>query len=163
MHSITWNAIKGSATEIEKDKVASPFYEILPQISSITFGNKVEYIPSYLCSGMNNLQSVIIPKSVSVIHEYAFWNCGSLSNITILGNIDKIHENAFGHIAKSPKVTFLGKVDYMWGMFGTWNIYTPYYETLTFYVPTEYINYYKSQKKQMVLQKKVKIKFTIKT
>ena len=78
----------------------------------------------------------------------------------ILSSVDKICENAFGYVAKSPRVTFLGRVNEMWGMFGTWS-YNPYYDALIFYTTAEYLSYYKSQRKQILL-KKTKVTYKIK-
>lgn len=39
---------------------------------SIVFGDEVEYIPAYLCSGFYALSTVVIPNSVKEIGDYAF-------------------------------------------------------------------------------------------
>ena len=50
-------------------------FDLRKQITSFTFGDNVESIPAYLCSGMSNLTSVTIPNSVTSIGDYAFSNC----------------------------------------------------------------------------------------
>ncbi len=40
--------------------------------TSIIFGDEVEYIPAYLCSGFYALSTIIIPNSVKEIGDYAF-------------------------------------------------------------------------------------------
>ncbi len=49
------------------------------KITSITFGENVEYIPAYLCYGMTNLTTITIPNENVVIGEYAFGNCPNIS------------------------------------------------------------------------------------
>ena len=39
-------------------------FDLRPQITSFTFGNEVEHIPAYLCSGMSNLTSVTIEAEI---------------------------------------------------------------------------------------------------
>lgn len=43
------------------------------QTTSILFGEKVEYIPAYLCYGFSGLSTLVIPNSVKAIGNYAFY------------------------------------------------------------------------------------------
>ena len=67
---------------------STPFYyngyfDLRQQITSFIFGDSVQYIPDYLCSGMNKLTSITIPNSVTSIGDNAFKGCSSLTTITI--------------------------------------------------------------------------------
>jgi len=78
LKTITWNA-KHCA-----DFEASPFYNTLyfnnstrtfygnDYTTQISFGDEVEYIPAYLCSGFYALSTVVIPNNVKEIGDYAF-------------------------------------------------------------------------------------------
>ena len=65
---------------------SSDNFDLRKQITSFTFGDKVEYIPAYLCAGMSNLTSITIPNSVTSIGTGAFSGCGSLTSVTINSN-----------------------------------------------------------------------------
>lgn len=58
-----------------------PDYDLRAQITSFTFGKSVERIPAYLCSGMSNLQSLIISNNVTSIGNGAFSNCSGLTSV----------------------------------------------------------------------------------
>jgi len=81
LKTITWNA------KHCVDLGASPFYTTLyydnynysgysfygnDYTTQISFGEEVEYIPAYLCSGFYALSTVVIPNSVKEIGDYAF-------------------------------------------------------------------------------------------
>lgn len=77
---IVWNA-KTCVDFASKD--AAPFSCIIDswndpvisnsQTTSILFGEKVEYIPAYLCYGFSDLSTLVIPNSVKAIGNYAFY------------------------------------------------------------------------------------------
>ena len=85
--SIVWNAKKcegwGSLNY-------GPFYSTMSNITSFTFGEEVETIPSYLCYGMSSLTSITIPNSVTSIGERAFGGCSSLTKLICEGHIEDI-------------------------------------------------------------------------
>lgn len=115
LKTIVWNA-KHCA-----DFTSSPFYTTLRDnggyyifnyyandfTTSITFGDEVEYIPAYLCSGFYALSTVIIPNSVKEIGDYAFdavrftttykayYFDTTLSSVTFGTGLEKIGTYAF--------------------------------------------------------------------
>jgi hypothetical protein len=76
--SVVWNAT--NYENISKE-VNSPFYRVHSQITSFTFGDSVKSIPAYLCSGMKNLQSIVIPNSVKNIDRRAFYECTAIESV----------------------------------------------------------------------------------
>lgn len=67
--SVFWNAINCFCWSSFDH--TSPFADAANSITSFTFGNKVENIPSYLCYGFTKVASFNIPTSVKTIGEYA--------------------------------------------------------------------------------------------
>ena len=61
-------------------------------ISSITFANNVEYIPSNLCAN-THITSVIIPASVRTIGWSAFRNCAELTTFVLPNTVTKVQGN----------------------------------------------------------------------
>ena len=83
----------------------SPFYNQRENITSFTFGDKVETIPSYLCYGMKGLKDINIPHSVTSIGSNTFNGCTDLRTITIGEGVESIGENAFAGCKNLKKVT----------------------------------------------------------
>ena len=80
--SITWNAKR--CQDRWKDLYyysQLPFYDIYSQISSFTFGETVDSIPSFLCYEMSNLSSITIPENVKHIGAGVFSNCTGLTSV----------------------------------------------------------------------------------
>ena len=76
--NIIWNAKNCSDFE---SAMQSAFYSIRSNISSFKIGSGVEYIPAYLCYGMDDLYSIIIPENVTAIGQEAFSNCNYLNSV----------------------------------------------------------------------------------
>lgn len=85
--SVIWNAINCS----DFKSTDAPFYynsssysslnfDIRSQITSFVFGDEVEHVPAYLCSGMNQITSIKLPNSVTSIGNNAFINCNGLTS-----------------------------------------------------------------------------------
>ena len=92
--SIVWNA-----KHCEDLKHAGPFYNIRSNITSFTFGDDVDYIPSYLCYAMNELPSITIPNNVKSIGFSAFAYCTGLTSISVLaGTPPRATEYAFSYV-----------------------------------------------------------------
>ena len=103
--TIVWNAKHAADAYIDGQYVYPIFSGIRSQITSFTFGEAVEYIPSYLCSGMENLTSVTIPESVTSIGYAAFYNCTSLTSVTIPNSVTSIGDYAFNSCTSLTSVT----------------------------------------------------------
>ena len=67
----------------------APFYPLRNNISTITFGDSVRYIPSYLCHSMSRLRQLRIPKNVSSIGRFAFRYVNQLDSISV--DEDNVH------------------------------------------------------------------------
>ncbi len=92
--TIEWNAVSCS------DFSSSPF-EYIP-IDNFTFGNEVQRIPAYLCSGMGELDEITIPKSLTTIGHGAFSGCCDLTKVNYLGSVDKWVEIDFEYFDSNP-------------------------------------------------------------
>ena len=77
--SVTW---KPKTCTIGSDDSA-PFYSTNSQITSFTFGDEVEEIPSYLCKNMSKLTEVVLPPSVHLLGQCAFMYCTSLKSFAL--------------------------------------------------------------------------------
>ena len=105
--SVVWNAKNCSDFE---EGSSAPFYSINDNITSFTFGDSVEHIPAYLCSGQGELTSIIIPNSVRNIGSYAFMNCSSLTSVTIGNSVTGIGSYAFQGCSSLTSVTIPNRV-----------------------------------------------------
>ena len=76
--TITWNATNCADFS---DISNNPFYNIRTQITSFSFGVAVNYIPAYICYGMTNLTSIVIPNGVTNIGSSAFSGCSGLTTV----------------------------------------------------------------------------------
>ena len=100
--SIVWNS--KSCADFKGVNVA-PLYDIRTQITSFTFGESVEDIPAYLCFGMDNLTSIIIPNSVTSIGDRAFTSCSSLTSVNIPNGVTSIGDYAFNACSSLTSIT----------------------------------------------------------
>ncbi len=101
--SVTWNA-----------KSCNDFsYQIFNELTNIKtfeFGNEVEKIPAYLCSGLSRLTSVTIPNSVTSIGDYSFYDCSRLTSVTIPNSVTSIGNGAFTNCSGLTSVTIPNSV-----------------------------------------------------
>lgn len=77
---VQWNAIN-CAVYANGSNIYPPF-DNSGDITSFTFGEEVEVIPTELCIGMNYLTSLTIPQSVTLIEMGAFAFCEELTEVT---------------------------------------------------------------------------------
>ena len=104
--TVVWNA-KNCADFASIIK--APF-EDSDSIISFTFGDSVEHIPSYLCTGMYNIISMTIPNSVKSIGGSAFAYCSSLTSVTIPNSVKSIGAEAFYDCSSLTKTNYTGDV-----------------------------------------------------
>ncbi len=64
----------------------SPFRTIGSQITSFTFGDKVEHIPAFLCSDMESLTEITIPENVTSIGQQLFYGGYNIQLATVVWN-----------------------------------------------------------------------------
>ena len=105
LESIVWNAKHAADAYSDGQYVYPIFYGIRSQITSFTFGEAVEYIPTYLCVGMDKLTSMIIPNSVTSIGNGAFYDCSSLTSVTIPNSVTSIGYYAFRNCTSLTSIT----------------------------------------------------------
>ncbi len=76
--SVNWNAVSCLCeyNEHTYEENRSPFgRSYTNKLNSIVFGDSVEYIPAYICSGLDSLKTVTIGKNVVNIGGEAFYRC----------------------------------------------------------------------------------------
>ena len=110
LSSVIWNAKKCEDfyrnTSGNSTGGTPNYYPFHPEdVTSITFGENVEYIPAYLCCQMKNLTSVTISNSVTSIGEKAFYYCSSLTSVTIPNSVTSIGERAFCYCSSLTSAT----------------------------------------------------------
>ena len=98
--SVIWNATRC------KDFSSNTKIPFGTQIVSFTFGDAVEYIPAYLCYGMDKLTSISIPNSVTLIGDNVFEGCSSLSSVK--WNVKKYNDFSYKEnlFATNPITSF---------------------------------------------------------
>lgn len=85
------------------------------QTTSIIFGEKVEYIPAYLCYGFAGLSTLVIPNNVKAIGNYAFYgkhhygDDGNMTSITFGTGLETIGAYAFYKRTKLSSITIPDK------------------------------------------------------
>ncbi len=122
--TVHWNAKNCTIESYDGDgNYYWPFYD-LQNITTFTFGQNVETIPAYLCSGLSRLTSITIPANVKNIEYYAFYNCSSLTSITCYcPNPPMVNTNTFDGVSTSAKLYVLAnsyesyKNHEIWGQF----------------------------------------------
>ena len=102
MTSIVWNVLKYDDAYTAD---GAPFISICDNITSFTFGEDVEHIPAYLCYGMSQLTSIVIPNSVTNIGEGAFCGCSGITSITIPESVTSVGTTAFQNCTSLTSVT----------------------------------------------------------
>ena len=103
--SIYWNAKRYTDFISYSD---APFFAIRSQITSFNFGDSVNYIPAYLCHGMNRLASITIGSNVQELADSVFYNCNRIDTILIKALTPPVlRENVFSSkaICKIPCVS----------------------------------------------------------
>ena len=82
----------------------SPFYKNTRE-ATITLGDHITTISSYLFFGCKSLTSINIPENVTIIGNHAFDNCENLTSINIPKNVRDIEYNAFSGCSSLTSIT----------------------------------------------------------
>ena len=131
LKSVVWNAKKANdITDVAK----APFSAVRQQITSFVIGDKVTFIPSYLCYGMTKIPVLPIPASVTSIGNHAFDGCSkwAAQDVVIPNDVTSVGEYAFANcnlatITIGSKVNSIGKYAFM----GSDNMTAVYNEAAT--------------------------------
>ena len=91
--TVVWNAIH-CTTSFSMAEYA-PFYGCRTTITSFTFGDQVQTIPSYLCDGLALLDTIVLPATVSTIGSYAFYGCSALKSINLPEGLTSLPTSLF--------------------------------------------------------------------
>ncbi len=62
---------------------SAPFYSTNSQVTSFTFADGVEVVPSYICKNMNKIDTIVLPASVNRLGQNAFMYCTNLKSINL--------------------------------------------------------------------------------
>lgn len=104
LDSIVWNAKKLQDDSHAGDKIFNSLSVPL-SVTSITFGDSVEHIPSGMCAGMPNLTSVSMGKNVKIIGPGAFFDCTFLESLHIGESVEIIGGQAFQGCHRLKSIT----------------------------------------------------------
>lgn len=88
VRNVTYNAIHCETETFMKMPVFNS------NLETFVIGDKVEYIPEYICYCSAEIPNLVIPNSVEEIDAWAFSGC-KINSLTIGENVKKIH-GAFG-------------------------------------------------------------------
>ena len=135
--SVVWNAENCADMSAGDDY---PFGEKNSQITSFTFGDKVQHIPSNLCYNMRNLTSITIPNSVTSIEQLAFSRCSSLTSVIIGNSVASIGNSAFSGCSSLNSITSKATTPPTLGG----DVFKNIDNTIPVYVPCGSISAYKS-------------------
>ena len=104
LDSIVWNAKKLQDDSHAGEKIFNSLSAPL-SVTSITFGDSVEHIPSGMCGGMPNLTSVSMGKNVKIIGHGAFFDCTFLESLPIGESVEIIGGQAFQGCHRLKSIT----------------------------------------------------------
>ena len=104
LDSIVWNAKKLQDDSHAGGKIFNSLSAPL-SVTSITFGDSVEHIPSGMCAGMPNLTSVSMGKNVKIIGHGAFFDCTFLESLPIGESVEIIGGQAFQGCHRLKSIT----------------------------------------------------------
>ena len=110
LKTVVWNARNCNIPEA----VAIGLDGVDPRrcITSISFGDSVEYIPQGVCTYASGLTSVTIGKNVKKIGKDAFWGCDAIESVVIPASVSSVGFHAFGSYRGALRsVTLLGETE----------------------------------------------------
>ena len=102
LRAVEWNAVHCSNFLIYD---YAPFFSVASSIRDFRLGDSVRFVPSYLCMGMQKLDSLYLPAAIDSISPYAFRMMGGLQSISVSANNPKYDSrsncNALMHTASN--------------------------------------------------------------
>lgn len=101
LHTIQWNAISCNGYSKVSE---SPLANLNYILTSLKFGDKVSYIPSFLCYQQKGLTSIEISNGVKSIGKYAFAENSNVTSISIGNSVKSIGDGAFNSCSKLDSV-----------------------------------------------------------
>lgn len=106
LRTVQWNAIRCTIKENEKGEGSyyPPFHN-LDNITSFTFGEKVEVISASVCFGLSGLTAITIPESVTAIERIAFRQCTGLTTVRIPSGVTGMGVRAFADCTGLTSIT----------------------------------------------------------
>ena len=128
--SVTWNAVNCEPTSWSDNSgyYYGPFYDIRGNIEIFNIGENVVILPAYLCFQLG-IKTLIIPQSVTTIGDFF------------------IEGNYWYWWRRNMTILFKGKVKFTGCITGNADIFKG--TTTIVYVPNNYLDYYKSIRKQV--------------
>jgi len=103
--------------------VAFPYHKVIgisravfrnmSQITTIHFGNHLEYISSYTFENLTNLTTLVFPDTLKEIGNYAFNNATSLINISFSQSLTYIGMYAFQNATSITSLAFPSSLEYI--------------------------------------------------
>jgi hypothetical protein len=103
LRTVVWNAKDCKSRRIA-NPFDYPFFDIMENITSFTFGQEVEHIPSGLCAEMHSLTEIILPQNLRTIGDYSFSACSNISSIIIPKEVESIGKRAFSSCSSLTSV-----------------------------------------------------------
>lgn len=88
------------------DPYSAVFSDSEAERLTITIGDNVTKLPSYLFCNLTNIQSVTIPSSVTSIGTQTFSGCSGLTSITIPSSVTSIGQQAFQNCISLKQINY---------------------------------------------------------
>lgn len=101
IHNLTFNAIS-CVDHPSGNYFDAPFFDVY--FRTVTFGDKVERVPKYMCVSAKDLKEVVIPNSVTYIGPGAFYYCNYLEKVVLSENLTIIQPYAFELCSKLTSI-----------------------------------------------------------
>ena len=141
LKTVVWNARNCNIPEVVGYGTPIGLDGVDPRrcITSISFGDSVEYIPQNVCKNVSGLTSVTIGKNVKEIGDDAFQYCDAIKSVVIPASVSSVGSYAFGSYRGALRsVTLLGETR-------IWSSSFNGRKKITVYVPADLIKRYRKK------------------
>lgn len=94
LDTVVWNIVRCTSKTAYN---TTPFYDatVKPTVKKFIIGDNVEYIPSFMCYEMSQLDTVILPSSVTQVGTSAFAYCSGLKKVVLPDGLPYTGTSAF--------------------------------------------------------------------